>query len=144
MSQPTHLLKRLGIAKALGFVVGLLGFILIPTFWPEVSQSFRFGILLWYTTFGVMIGYFGIIDVHPLFKFRLPFWLRGSIFGGWLNFVLALMMWEQLAGFLALTAIGMSSPRPIHKGLRTLSISVTPTAQTVNSTAGRGAASIHM
>jgi hypothetical protein len=54
------LITRVAIGKGIGFLVGLAGFVLLPYFLPEVGWLLRWGILLWYTTFGAIIGVFGV------------------------------------------------------------------------------------
>ncbi len=41
-------------------MIGLAGFILLPFFLPEAGWLIRWGILLWYTTVGAIIGVFGV------------------------------------------------------------------------------------
>ncbi len=96
MDTNSYLLKRVGSAKMIGMVIGLAGFLMIPSIWPNESVWLRIGILLWYTTFGAIIGIMGIFDRHPLLKCRLPFWFRGPVFGAWLNLVLAFLMHDKL------------------------------------------------
>ena len=93
----SYFVKRIGTAKMVGMAFGLLGFFLIPYFWPGESMWLRVGILLWYTTLGAMIGIMGIFDRHPMLKFRMPFWFRGPVFGAWANLVLAFLMHDKLS-----------------------------------------------
>ena len=101
MDPNTYLLKRVGTAKSVGFGIGLLAFFLVPVVWPGESMWLRFGVLMWYTTFGVMIGVLGVFDHHPLLKFRMSFWFRGLVFGAWFNFILAVLMHEKFTVLLA-------------------------------------------
>ena len=96
MDMNSYILKRVGIAKMIGLIIGLAAFLIMPSIWPSESMWLRVGILMWYTTFGAMIGVLGLFDKHPLFKFRMPFWFRGPIFGAWLNLVLAFLMHDKL------------------------------------------------
>ncbi len=96
MNLDSYFIKRIGTAKMIGMAFGLLGFFLIPYFWPGQSMWLRVGILLWYTTLGAMIGIMGIFDHHPMLKFRMPFWVRGPVFGAWFNLVLAFLMHDKL------------------------------------------------
>ena len=96
MDLNTYIIKRVGVAKIIGLVIGLAGFFMIPSIWPAEGMWLRVGILLWYTTFGAVIGVFGLFDYHPMLKFRMPFWFRGPVFGAWLNLVLAFMMHDKL------------------------------------------------
>jgi len=96
MDMNSYIIKRVGTAKMIGLVIGLAGFLMVPSIWPSESMWLRVGLLLWYTTFGAVIGIFGLIDEHPLFKFRMHFWFRGPVFGAWLNLVLAFLMHDKL------------------------------------------------
>jgi hypothetical protein len=97
MDTNTYIIKRVGTAKMVGFLIGLIAFLVIPTIWPSESMWLRIGILLWYGTFGAFIGIIGLFNEHPVFKFRMPFWFRGLVFGAWLNLVLAFLMHDKLA-----------------------------------------------
>ena len=101
MDPYSYLLKRLAIAKSVGFAIGLLAFFLVPVIWPGENMWLRVGVLLWYGTFGAVIGLIGIFDYHPLLKFRMPFWFRGLFLGAWFNFVLAVLMYEKFTVLMA-------------------------------------------
>ena len=101
MDPNTYLLKRIGTGKALGFVIGLAAFFMVPVIWPGESMWLRFGVLLWYTTFGAMIGVLGLFDFHPLLKIRLSFWFRGLVFGAWFNLLLSVLMHDKFSVLLA-------------------------------------------
>jgi hypothetical protein len=97
MDMNTYIIKRVGTAKAIGLLIGLAGFLMIPSIWPSETMWLRVGLLMWYTTFGAVIGVFGLFNEHPMFHFRLPFWVRGLVFGAWFNLVLAFLMHDKLA-----------------------------------------------
>lgn len=88
------LVTRIVIGKALGFFFGLAGFISLPYFLPEATLLLRWGILLWYTTLGAIIGVFGIFTYHPVLNFPFPWWLRAPLLGAWMNFVLTLFAFD--------------------------------------------------
>ena len=90
------LMTRIAVGKAVGFVIGLVGFLTLPFFWPDAGWLFRWGILLWYTTVGAVIGMFGVYTMHPILKLPLPWWLRATVVGAWMNFVLTLFAYDQL------------------------------------------------
>lgn len=90
------LITRIGIGKAVGFVIGLSGFITLSYFAPETSVQMRWGVLLWYTTLGAIIGVFGVFISHPVLKLPFPWWVRAPILGGWMNFVLTLFAYDAL------------------------------------------------
>jgi hypothetical protein len=87
---------RIGAGKAIGLVFGLLGFLFFPYFLSDASLTLRLGILLWYTTLGAIVGVFGVLDKHPILGISLPWWFRGALIGGWMNFVLTLIAYDQI------------------------------------------------
>lgn len=101
MAPYTYLIKRVGTAKSVGFVIGLLAFFMIPVIWPGETMWLRFGVMMWYTIMGAMIGLLGIFNYHPLLKIRMPFWFRGPVFGAAFNFVLAALMHDKFTVLLA-------------------------------------------
>lgn len=111
--QNPSMVTRIGIGKAIGFVVGLLGFVIVPSIVPDAQPMFRWAILLWYTTFGAIIGVYGVFTYHPVLKLPMPWWFRAPIVGAWLNFVLTLFIYDELKAFMTVmfgTSGGMASP----------------------------------
>lgn len=95
------LVTRIAIGKAIGLAVGLVGFFTLPVFMPEAGWLLRWGILLWYTTLGGLIGLFGVFAWHPVLKAPLPWWFRGAFLGGWMNFVLTFFAYDVMQAALA-------------------------------------------
>ena len=94
--QKPSLTLRIGIGKLVGFVIGILGVGLFSMIGVPPSWAFGCGFVLWYATIGAIVGIYGVYSHHPILKFPLPWWLRSSIIGGWMNFVLALFIYEDL------------------------------------------------
>mgnify|MGYP006939811604 CR=1 FL=1 len=92
----SKLANRLAIAKTIGFVFWLLGFFLMPVVFNETDLMLRFAFLAWYTTFWVIIWLFWIMKKHPVINMPTPFWFRWIFMWAWLNFVLALFMYDRL------------------------------------------------
>ena len=88
MTDHPSIMIRIAIGKAIGFVIGLAGFVILPFLVPDVGWQLRWGILLWYTTLGAIVGVLGIFTRHPVLMFPMPWWVRAPIIGGWMNFVL--------------------------------------------------------
>jgi hypothetical protein len=63
------LVTRIGIGKVIGLV---FGFIAAPYCLPEPSWLLRWGIFLWHTTVGAIIGGFGVFTYHPIVKLPFP------------------------------------------------------------------------
>lgn len=90
------LITRIAVGKGIGFLFGLAGFILLPYFLPQVDILLRWGVLLWYTTLGAIIGVFGVFTYHPILKLPLPWWFRAPLIGAWMNFVLTLFAYDVM------------------------------------------------
>ena len=113
MFEKPSLMMRIAIGKGIGFLFGLAGFILLPSFMPDASGLLRWGILFWYPTVGAFIGVFGVVTYHPILKLPMPWWFRSSLIGAWMNFVLVFFAYDTMADMLgALVGEGgaLSSP----------------------------------
>jgi hypothetical protein len=100
MFEKPSLVTRIAIGKGVGFAVGLAGFIFLPFFVPEAGWLIRWGILLWYTTLGAIIGMFGVFTWHPILKMPMPWWVRAPILGAWMNFVLTFFAYDVMKDML--------------------------------------------
>ena len=94
------LFTRIAIGKGIGFLFGLAGFIFLPYFFPEADWQLRWGILLWYTTVGAIIGVFGVITYHPILKLPFPWWFRAPLMGAWMNFVLTFFAYDAMSAMM--------------------------------------------
>lgn len=103
------LMTRIAVGKALGFAVGLAGLLTFPYVMADVGWLARIGILLWYTTLGGIIGLAGVVTWHPVLKVRLPWWVRGPVLGGWMNFVLVFFAYDFMEAIL-INLFGYGSP----------------------------------
>lgn len=91
------LITRIAIGKTAGFAAGLAGFFALPYFAPETGDLMRWGILLWYTTLGALIGMFGVFNWHPILNLPMPWWFRAPFLGAWMNFVITFFAYDTLA-----------------------------------------------
>lgn len=96
MFKNPSLITRIAIGKTVGFVIGIIGFIILPMFWPDVSTMTKWAFLFWYTTMGAFIGLFGVFTWHPILKLPMPWWFRAPFVGGWMNFILTLFIYDDL------------------------------------------------
>ena len=97
------IMTRIAIGKGIGFLFGLAGFIMLPYFLPEASPLTRWGILLWYTTVGAVIGVFGVITYYPILKLPMPWWVRAPWMGVWMNFVLVFFAYDVMQAMMTST-----------------------------------------
>jgi hypothetical protein len=96
MFEKPSLITRIAVGKGVGFAVGLAGFLLLPLFAPEAGWLIRWGVLLWYTTLGAIIGVFGVFTWHPILKLPMPWWFRAPLLGAWMNFVLTFFAYDVM------------------------------------------------
>lgn len=94
-SKPS-LITRIAIGKFIGLVFGLIGFIFLTYFLPDAGWLLRWGVLLWYTTVGAIIGVFGVFTYHPILKLPMPWWFRAPLIGAWMNFVLTFFAYDVM------------------------------------------------
>ena len=92
----TGIVRRIAVGKLIGLIFGLLGLFFLPDLNPETDFMLKVGILFWYITFGAVIGFVGLFDHHPIFKFPMPWWLRAPFVGAWLNSLLTLIAYEKI------------------------------------------------
>ncbi|MGI9356907.1 MAG: hypothetical protein ACR2PF_17330 [Rhizobiaceae bacterium] len=94
------LILRIVLGKMVGFFIGLAGISTLPIFAADFSWMLMIGIVLWYSSLGAIIGVFGVFDNQPVFEIAIPWWLRAPLLGGWFNFVLTLLAYDQLSSLL--------------------------------------------
>jgi hypothetical protein len=100
MFEKPSLVTRVAIGKGVGFLIGLIGFGFFEFFLPEADWMLRWGVLLWYTTLGAIIGVFGIFTWHPVLKLPFPWWIRAPLLGAWMNFVLTFFAYDLMKAVL--------------------------------------------
>ena len=96
MFKNPSLATRIAVGKGVGFLIGLTAFIFIPYYLPEHSATLKWGVFLWYITFGAIIGVFGVYTKIPVINIAVPWWIRGAYVGAWLNFVISLVAYDAL------------------------------------------------
>ena len=94
-------MRRIAVGKLAGFAFGAIGFLLFPWVAPDAGFALRLGVLLWYTTIGAVIGVFGVVDMHPVFRVPLPWWVRAPLITAWFNVVLSLFAYPTMAPVVA-------------------------------------------
>ena len=95
MFKNNSLTTRIAIGKLTGLLITLIGLFILHIFInAHLPLMIQIGIVLWYITFGAIIGLFGIFDPILDFSFKFPF--RGIFIGAWLNFVIVFLAYNQL------------------------------------------------
>ena len=94
----SNLANRIATAKTIGFIIWLIAFFLLPVLYGDIDLMLRFWILFWYATLWWIIWVFGIMNKHPVFpKWKFPFWFRWIFLWAWMNFLLVLFAYNQIA-----------------------------------------------
>ena len=94
------LMTRIAVGKTIGFIIGLTAFFALPHLLPDAGEMLRWGLLLWYITFGAIIGVFGVITEYPVINMRLPWYFTSAWIGGWMNFVLVFFAHDEMSAML--------------------------------------------
>lgn len=104
-------MNRIIIGKTMGFVAGLLVFLLLPVLGVTLDLKFGLGLIVFYVVLGVLTAFMGTMDHHPIFKFPLPWWLRGLLMGLTMHVMLVLLAYDQIGAIAqSLNLFGMVSP----------------------------------
>lgn len=96
MATNASLVTRIAVGKTVGLVVGLIGFFTLPALYPETTWQLRWGILLWYVTMGAFVGMAGVFTRHPVLMLPMPWWVRATWIGAWMNFVLTFFAYREM------------------------------------------------
>lgn len=97
MFRNPSIVTRIAVGKLVGFVIGASAFVFVPHFMPDAPWTLPWGIMLWHTTLGAIVGMFGVFTTHPVLKLPLPWWLRAPLIGAWMNFVLTFFAYDMMA-----------------------------------------------
>jgi len=90
-SRPASFLTRMAVAMMAGLMLGILGLALLPVFMPDLDPMVRWGFFLWYPTLAAVIALAGAAGSGEDMPRPLPWWIRGSLIGAWMNFVATLL-----------------------------------------------------
>jgi hypothetical protein len=96
MFENPSLTTRIVIGKTIGLIFGLIGILIIPTLFPEMSTMMKWAFVLWYILVGAFVGIAGTLTYHPVLKINLRWWFRGPLIGGSMDFILALFLYGEL------------------------------------------------
>lgn len=92
------LYKRAVCTKMIGFIFSLfIVLTMIYGYGYTKNVYFLWGMLFWYPTIGGIMGLMGLMDKHPLFPNFKFVYVRGILIGGFMNFMLTLIAFNQIA-----------------------------------------------
>jgi hypothetical protein len=97
------LITRIAYGKLTGLVFAGVGLLIIPQVFPELTTTIKLGFVLYYITLGALIGLFGVLTYHPTVNMQMRWWFRGPAIGAWMNFILVLFIYDQMAPMMVRT-----------------------------------------
>ncbi len=92
-SHPLKIVERVKAAVITGFVFSFFAFLYMGIT-VGFTATVTWGVLIWYTFIGLIIGLIGTIKEHPVFGFHMLF-IRGILIAGTLNLSIALMAEQE-------------------------------------------------
>lgn len=104
---------RVAIGKGIGLLVGAGAMLALPAMNMPMFSMFGIGTLLMFILMGAFIGLMGLFDRHPLFKFRLPWWIRGTTIGAAFMLMYILFTYETIEAVMQsglVSWMGLTSP----------------------------------
>ena len=97
LDKQNNLVKRIFWSKMIWFIISILGFLVILTFYNKPEYSlFMWWILFWYPTIWAMVALMWIFDKHPVFKsWKMNLW-RWLFIWAFMNLILVLFAHDIL------------------------------------------------
>lgn len=104
---------RVIIGKTIGLIFGLLFILFLPTVGFELLDMMGLGALLLFVLMGAMIAFVGQFDRHPVFDFKMKWWLVGAGVGALFMLLFVLLTYSELEMIMSSTLVswtGLTSP----------------------------------
>jgi len=101
------------IGVLIGLAYSLLVLSLAPLFGVSLLNSFGLGSVMLFIMMGFTIGLVGIFNIHPIFGFKMHWWIRGTVAGIIFGFIYVSIGYESLSTIMQsvlMTKLGFSSP----------------------------------
>ena len=97
-SQPPFI-AGITCAKSVAFLLGLLVFVVLSFFEPEISLVKRLALLFWYPTIAGVAAATNALDLTTFKPFCWRWWQRTVLIGAWLNLVVVLFTSDTMQNF---------------------------------------------
>ncbi len=104
---------RIVVGKLIGLVIGIFCLAVLPTFGFPVVSYFGLGTIIMFMMMGVMIGFVGQYDQHPLFDFKMSWPLRGAAVGFGFMLMYVLLSYNDISVVMQSSVVswmGLESP----------------------------------
>lgn len=107
------LTARIGVAIVTGLLIGAIIQISLQMFGATYPDTFGYGLWLFYVLLSLTIALMGLFTRHPIFGFRMYWWMRGTVLGVAYHLLLVLLAYDIIASFMTLPAVswfGLTNP----------------------------------
>jgi len=104
---------RMFIGVMTGLIIGALVITLSPIFGFPLFSMFGFGTLITFVLMGITLGLMGMFDHHPIFGFKMQWWIRGAVAGFLFTLMYILLSHDSLEVVMQSNVVswtGLSSP----------------------------------
>ena len=104
---------RIFFGKIIGLCMGIAYLVFLPTAGVAAISMHGAGALMLFMFMGVLIGFIGQFDRHPVLDFAMPWWFRGSVVGASMMLMFVFLTYDTLVVLMQsplVTWTGLSSP----------------------------------
>ncbi|MBL1434443.1 hypothetical protein COB87_002675 [Candidatus Wolfebacteria bacterium] len=104
---------RMFIGVMTGLIIGALVITMSPIFGFSLFSMFGFGTLITFVLMGLTLGLMGMFDYHPIFGFKMRWWIRGAVAGFLFTLMYILLSHDSLEVIMQSNIVswtGLSSP----------------------------------
>ena len=88
---------RIAVGKLVGLVTGVVVMVMLPSFGYPFNSMLGWGTMLMFILMGAMIGMMGMYTEHPVFGFKMKWWLRGPLVGMSFMLMFILLAHDEIA-----------------------------------------------
>lgn len=87
------------MAKAVAFFAGIIVFLLLPGFVPDIDPLARWALLFWYPTIAGVAAASNVTDFIDIKFMRWQWWQRSVLIGAWLNLIVTLFASDTMQDY---------------------------------------------
>ena len=97
--QMPPIIAGITLAKAVAFLVGIIVFLLLPEFVPDIDPISRWALLFWYPTIAGVAAASNVVDSIDIKFIRWQWWQRSVLIGAWLNLIVTLFASDTMQDY---------------------------------------------
>ncbi|MFC1614985.1 hypothetical protein ACFL22_00300 [Patescibacteria group bacterium] len=104
---------RIFVGTLIGLAIGIITMAISPTFGFPIFSTFGFGTLMLFVMMGLTLGLVGMFDRHPIFGYKMRWWIRGTVAGFLFTLIYILLGYDSIEVIMKSNIVswtGLSSP----------------------------------